>query len=168
MTENFKVKFSLLLYVYIYTKLQNFIHLSVTMTKLCHIKGDHTHTRLTALFPGLPKWAGTRKAKAIWILLKQETMSGNGISWNICKSAPRSRQITMPAPHVKISYHNIRNYCRGVAGCGVVTRIRELLKGVDYYFCQVHYLIWFFVALILFDLFSITEFGSMTSIVPLK
>ena len=26
-------------------------------------------------------------------------MSGSGISWNICKSAPRSRQIIMPAPH---------------------------------------------------------------------
>ena len=24
---------------------------------------------------------------------------GSGISWTICKSAPRSRQITMPAPH---------------------------------------------------------------------
>jgi len=23
----------------------------------------HTHTRLTALFPGLPGWAGTRKVK---------------------------------------------------------------------------------------------------------
>ena len=59
----------------------------------------HTHTRLTALFPGLPVWAGTRKVKPIWILLKQETVSGNGISWAICKSAPRSRQITTPAPH---------------------------------------------------------------------
>jgi len=27
----------------------------------------HTHTRLTALFPGLPGWAGTRKVKPIWI-----------------------------------------------------------------------------------------------------
>ena len=26
-------------------------------------------------------------------------MSGSGISWAICKSASRSRQITMPAPH---------------------------------------------------------------------
>jgi len=59
----------------------------------------HTHTRLTAIFPGLPRSAGTRKAKPIWILLMQETVSGSGISWNICKSAPRSRQITMPAPH---------------------------------------------------------------------
>ena len=59
----------------------------------------HTHTRLTALCPGLPRWAGTRKVKPIWILLEQETVSGSGISWAIFKSAPRSRQITMPAPH---------------------------------------------------------------------
>jgi len=59
----------------------------------------HTHTRLTALFPGLPGWAGTRKVKPIWILLELETVSGSGISWAMCKSAPRSRQITTPAPH---------------------------------------------------------------------
>ena len=35
--------------------------------------------------------AGTRKVKPIWILLKQERVSGSGISWAICKSAPRSR-----------------------------------------------------------------------------
>ena len=34
-----------------------------------------THTRSTALFPGLPGWTGTRKVKPIWILLKQETVS---------------------------------------------------------------------------------------------
>jgi len=34
----------------------------------------------------------------MWILLKQETVSGSGISWAIYKSAPRSRQITTPAP----------------------------------------------------------------------
>jgi len=59
----------------------------------------HTHTRLMALFPGLPKWAGTRKVKPIWILLKQETVRASGISWAICKSASHSRQITTPAPH---------------------------------------------------------------------
>jgi len=41
---------------------------------------EMTHTRLTALFPGLPGWAGTGKVKPIWILLKQETVSGSGIS----------------------------------------------------------------------------------------
>ena len=59
----------------------------------------HTHTRLTALFPGLPGWVSTRKVKPIWILLKQETVGGSGISWAIRMSAPRSRQITTPAPH---------------------------------------------------------------------
>ena len=52
-----------------------------------------------ALFLGLSGWAGTRKVKPIWILLKQETVSGSGISWAIWKSASRSRQITMPVPH---------------------------------------------------------------------
>ena len=64
----------------------------------------HTYTRLTALCPGLPRWASTRKVKPIWILLKQETLSGSGISWAICKSASRSRQITMPAPHHSVFY----------------------------------------------------------------
>ena len=63
-----------------------------------------THTHLTALFPGLSGWAGTRKVKPIWILLKQETVSGSGISWAIYKSAPCSRQITTPAPHHSFFY----------------------------------------------------------------
>jgi len=40
-----------------------------------------------------------QKGKPIWISLKQQTLSGSGISWAVCKSAPRSRQITTPAPH---------------------------------------------------------------------
>ena len=59
----------------------------------------HTHTSLMALFPGQPRWASTRKVKPMWILMKQETVSGSGISWAICKSAPCSRQTTTPAPH---------------------------------------------------------------------
>jgi len=59
----------------------------------------HTHTRLTALFLGLPMSASTRKVTPIWILLKQETVNDRGISWATRKSALRSRQITMPAPH---------------------------------------------------------------------
>ena len=70
------------------------------------VRGAHTrtHTRLTALCPGPPGWAGTRKAKPIWILLKQETVSGSGISWAICKSAARSRQITTPSRHHSVFY----------------------------------------------------------------
>jgi len=61
-----------------------------------------THTSVlqpSGLSPGLSGWAGTRKVKPIWILLKQKTVSGSGISWAICKSAPRPREITMPALH---------------------------------------------------------------------
>jgi len=64
----------------------------------------HTHTRLVVLFPGLHGWAGTRKIKPIWILLKQETVSGSVISWAICKSATHSRQTTMPATHHLVFY----------------------------------------------------------------
>ena len=45
-----------------------------------------------------------QKGKTNLDLLKQETVSGSGISWAICKSAPRSRQITMPAPHLSVFY----------------------------------------------------------------
>ena len=45
-----------------------------------------------------------QKGKTIWILLKQETVSGSGISWAICKSAPPSRQTTTPIPHHSVFY----------------------------------------------------------------
>ena len=57
-----------------------------------------------ALFPGLPRWASTRRVKPIWILPKQETVSGSGFSWAMCKSAPHCRQITTPAPHHSVFY----------------------------------------------------------------
>jgi len=60
-----------------------------------------------ALCLGLPGWAGTREAKPIWILLKQREGKWqwhSGISWAICNSALRSRQITMPAPHHSVFY----------------------------------------------------------------
>ena len=39
----------------------------------------------------------------IWILLEQETVSGSGISWAICTSAPHPRLITTPATHHSVS-----------------------------------------------------------------
>ena len=69
----------------------------------CHDLWTHTHTCLTALCPGLPKSAGTRKVKPIWILLKQETVSGSGIRlghMQVCTS----RQITTSAPHHSVVY----------------------------------------------------------------
>jgi len=40
-----------------------------------------------------------QKGKTNLDLLEQEIVSGSGISWVICKSAPRPRQITTPAFH---------------------------------------------------------------------
>ena len=57
------------------------------------------HTPFYGPLSGTTQVSGYQKVKTIWILLKQEAVSGSGISWAICKSAPRSRQITMPAPH---------------------------------------------------------------------
>ena len=45
-------------------------------------------------------------------LLEQETVSGSGISWAICKSAPCPRQITMPAPHHLVFLQNRCPSCR--------------------------------------------------------
>jgi len=50
----------------------------------------HTHARLTAICPGLPGWASTRKVKPIWILLKQETVASAGqyASLHLAASTP--------------------------------------------------------------------------------
>ena len=78
---------------------------------LCFSKVQIDFTFLVPAHPGSPgkravklvcvhtRSASTRKVNLIWILLKQETMSDDGISWAICKSAPRSRQTTTPALH---------------------------------------------------------------------
>jgi len=52
------------------------------------IVATHTHNRLM----GEP-------VTETGFYCEQETVSGSGISWAICKSAPRCRQITTPAPH---------------------------------------------------------------------
>ena len=62
----------------------------------------HTHTRFNGHLSGTTRVCRYQKGKPIWILQKQETVSDSGISWDICKYAPRSRQITMPAPHCSV------------------------------------------------------------------
>ena len=71
------------------------LHLQITRSK------THTHTQpLNGLF-SRTIWVGrNQKDKPFWIFLKQRWWGGNGIGWNIRRSfAPRSRQITTPAPH---------------------------------------------------------------------
>jgi len=69
--------------------------------------GPHENTQTRTFngpFPGLSGCADAWKVKLIWISLKQGALSGSGISWAICKSAPRSRQTTTPAPHHSVLF----------------------------------------------------------------
>jgi len=61
----------------------------------------NTHTPFNSPLSGTTWVSWYQKGKIIWILLKQEAVSGSGISWAVCKSVPCSRQITSPAPHLK-------------------------------------------------------------------
>jgi len=65
----------------------------------------------------------------IWILLKQETVSGSGISWAICKSAPRSRQITTPAPHHSVLFTGRMPFLPP-------SQQRQSTEGTHYYFIE--------------------------------
>ena len=72
------------------------------LTNLAH---THTHTYpFNGPLSGTTRVGRYQKGKTNLDLLKQETVNGNGINWAICKSAPRSRQITTPAPHHSFFY----------------------------------------------------------------
>jgi len=64
----------------------------------CRIRGTHTrtHTRLTALCPGLPGWSNTRKVKPIWILLKQEWQWLQLGRMQVCTSLQRDNHASTP------------------------------------------------------------------------
>ena len=99
-----------------------------------HLYTTHTHTHthpFNGPFLGLPRWAGTRKVKPIWILLKQETVSGSGI-----KCAPCSRQITTPAPHHSVFY---RPDALPAAQPTVSQHWRHTCKKYIYSFCKNSY-----------------------------
>ena len=65
------------------------------LDRLARYAFTYTHTRLMALSPGLP---GTRKAKPIWILLKQESVSGSGVSWAIPHKKHDTKLLPITSP----------------------------------------------------------------------
>ena len=65
------------------------------MNLFIYLKQNNTHP-FNSSFSRTTRVSRYQKGKPIWILLKQ--VSGSGVSWAICKSAPRSRQTTTPAP----------------------------------------------------------------------
>jgi len=75
-------------------------HQYISVLSAFLFRTQHTHP-FNGPFCGTTRVSRYQKGKTvkpIWILLKQETVSDSGISWIICKSAPLSRQITMPVP----------------------------------------------------------------------
>jgi len=59
----------------------------------------HYHFTALCILSGTTWVSRYQKGKPIWISCSKRPVSGSGISWAICKSAPRPRLITMPAPH---------------------------------------------------------------------
>jgi len=67
----------------------------VTLQQSCYIAHTHTHTTVLLLFwnmSGTTYVSRYQKGKTNLDLLEQEIVSGSGICWAICKSAPHPRQ----------------------------------------------------------------------------
>jgi len=86
-------------FTYVYDKIR-MLSLSQSVTEVIKTLQFKNHYQYKHTQPFNGRLSGTtrvsryQKGKTpIWILLKQEMVSGSGISWAICKSAPRSRQI---------------------------------------------------------------------------
>ena len=80
----------------------------------------HTHTPFNGPFSGTTRVSRYQNGKTNLDLLKQETVSGSGISWATCKSAPSSRQIKAGCPScrptnsvkaLKAKRHILANLC---------------------------------------------------------
>jgi len=68
-----------------------------------YIPQSLTHTRLTALYPEYPGQP-VPESKTNLDFTEARDSEWHSISWAICKSAPHSRQTTMPAPHHSVFY----------------------------------------------------------------
>jgi len=86
----------------------------------------HTHTHIPVERPFFRDYPGepVPERKPIW---KQETVSG--IRWTVCKSAPRSRQITTPAP-----YHSFLQ--AGCPSCGPTNSVKAVPTNRNYKYTQ--------------------------------
>ena len=76
--------------------------LTAACSKVCTYN-THTHP-FNGPYSGTTWVSHYQKCKNNMDFTEARDMSGNGISWAICKSASRSRQITMPAPHHSVFY----------------------------------------------------------------
>jgi len=62
-------------------------------------KQQQQQQQFNGLLSSTTQWAGTKKVSPIWIILKQETVSGSGISWttmHICNSLQTDKHTNTP------------------------------------------------------------------------
>ena len=82
---------------------QQYVEGCATFSAYMKLNTDtHTHT-FNGPFSGTTRVSRYQKGKTN-LDFTEARFSGSGISWAICKSAPRSRQIAMPAPHRSVFY----------------------------------------------------------------
>jgi len=76
---------------------------------------------------GIPGSAGTRKVKTIWILLKQGTVSGSGISWAI------ESQIYVRKRLKKVLFQDVdgRRAETGMTGCQMSMSSRGAMQRLE-------------------------------------
>jgi len=75
------------------------LKLLFTMCQILRLNNNNNHFMALWILSGTTWVSRYQKGKTILDLLEQEKVFGSGISWAICKCAPRPRQITMPASH---------------------------------------------------------------------
>ena len=80
--------------------------------------------------PGTTRVSRYQKVKPIWILLKQETVSGSGISWATCKSVHSSRQTTTPAPHHSVF---LQAWCPSCHPTNSIKALKATIANYCYY-----------------------------------
>jgi len=66
-----------------------------------------------------------QKGKTNLDLWEQDTVSGSGIRWAICISAPRPRQITTPAPHHSVLQAGCPFCCQTISVKALKTNINN-------------------------------------------
>ena len=83
----------------------------------------HTHP-FNGPFPGLPRWATTRKVKPIWILLKQVTVSVSGISWAVWRktTSQHSQTVSEFLPHKRHSPNRLLDVTNLLQHCWLGAR----------------------------------------------
>ena len=82
------------------------VRVCVCFTDLCfhtysRLRHTHTHTRLTALCPGLPGWAGTRKAASVPQIIQTNTLQPlyRSCKWQFCTSVQTYRSCKANRQH---------------------------------------------------------------------